>query len=253
MASNPNGGPKDIDEFTELFKEIEEKGFIHSHRQNDTGIGKTLEDLLGIEENDNQAPDFADYELKTRRLNGSNSMTTLFTKSPDIKGSNSRLREEYGYMRDGTKEIHCTIQYGKETPIPNGKGTKLGMEFVGSRLYLTTNGKPIEYAYYELSSLEKSLESKYISGKAVFVGAISRGPRTDEEFHYVQASEARGLDIDNFIKLVKEGVIRFDLRLGAYPDGRVHDHGSGFRIYPKDERLLFDELKILVDKYTSKL
>ena len=30
-----------------------------------------------------------------------------------------------------------------------------------------------------------------------------------------------------------------DLRIGQYPDGRTHDHGTGFRIKENDHHLLF--------------
>lgn len=71
-------------------------GWITTHRSGNTGIGKTLEDLLGIDENNYQEKDFGEYELKASRCN-SNSMLTLFTKSPLPKGSNTALRLAYGY------------------------------------------------------------------------------------------------------------------------------------------------------------
>ncbi len=63
-------------------------GWIKTHRSGNTGIGKTLEDLLGITENNIQGPDFGSYELKSGRIN-SNSMLTLMTKSPEPRGINS--------------------------------------------------------------------------------------------------------------------------------------------------------------------
>ena len=39
------------DKFKEKMEEIKDIGFIKSHRDGDTGVGKTLEDELGIEEN----------------------------------------------------------------------------------------------------------------------------------------------------------------------------------------------------------
>ena len=36
---------------------IREKGFVKTHRAHDTGIGKTLEDLLSIKENNLRLPD----------------------------------------------------------------------------------------------------------------------------------------------------------------------------------------------------
>ena len=42
---------KTFDELVEGIKEIKDCGFVKTHRADDTGIGKTLEDLLGIKEN----------------------------------------------------------------------------------------------------------------------------------------------------------------------------------------------------------
>jgi len=41
----------DLKELTQKLKEINKMGFIKTHRAGDTGIGKTLEDLLNIPEN----------------------------------------------------------------------------------------------------------------------------------------------------------------------------------------------------------
>ena len=55
--------------------------WIPSQRIHDTGIGRTLEYLLGIEENNFPGPNGEKVELKSIRKNSS-SMITLFTKSP---------------------------------------------------------------------------------------------------------------------------------------------------------------------------
>ena len=69
---------KTYDEMILGLKALKEKGFVKTHRAGDTGIGKTLEDLLGIEENNIPGPDGEDTELKAARKN-SPSMLTLFT------------------------------------------------------------------------------------------------------------------------------------------------------------------------------
>lgn len=53
-----------IEEFIEAFTAIKQMGWIRTHRSGNTGIGKTLEDLLDIQENNYQEPDFGEYELK---------------------------------------------------------------------------------------------------------------------------------------------------------------------------------------------
>lgn len=70
-----------IEEFIIRFKKIKEMGWVKTHRSGTTGIGKTLEDLLGVKENNIQGPDFGIYELKSKRINAQ-SMLTLITKSP---------------------------------------------------------------------------------------------------------------------------------------------------------------------------
>jgi hypothetical protein len=39
--------------------------------------------------------------------------------------------------------------------------------------------------------------------------------------------------------LLQEGKIMYDIRIGSYPSGKSHDHGSGFRILPQSLDKLF--------------
>lgn len=66
----------------QTLKEIAAKGWIENHRHgNHGGAGNTLEDLLGIEENNLPIPNAAEWELKTQKI-GSSSLTTLFHCEP---------------------------------------------------------------------------------------------------------------------------------------------------------------------------
>src|SRR3990170_271808 len=66
----------------EKLKEIALRGWIPNARHgNHGGIGNTLEDLLGIEENNLPIPNAAEWELKSQRLN-TTSLTTLFHIEP---------------------------------------------------------------------------------------------------------------------------------------------------------------------------
>ena len=85
------------------------RGFIKTHRSGNTGIGKTLEDELGIEENNFPGPDGDITELKSARKNSS-SMLTLFTKSPEPHGINSELLKSFGYPgKSGKLHLHTTV------------------------------------------------------------------------------------------------------------------------------------------------
>ena len=73
---------------------IKDRGFVKTHRAYDTGIGKTMEDLLEIKENNLQLPDVGKIELKAKRID-SGSMLTVATKSPLPKGVNRILFEKF--------------------------------------------------------------------------------------------------------------------------------------------------------------
>ena len=80
MAKNPAIYTKDA--LIIKLKEISKLGWIPNARQgNHGGVGNTLEDLLGIKENNLPIPNASEWELKTQRLNSS-SLTTLFHLEP---------------------------------------------------------------------------------------------------------------------------------------------------------------------------
>lgn len=64
--------------FKKSFAKIKNAGWIRSKRKGPTGIGQTLEQLLGLDENNIALPDLGRVELKAHRI-GSSSMITLFT------------------------------------------------------------------------------------------------------------------------------------------------------------------------------
>ena len=60
-------------------KIISKKGFVKSEVNSDTGIGRTIESLLGIEMNSSKAPDYKGIELKSFR-DARNNRKGLFGK-----------------------------------------------------------------------------------------------------------------------------------------------------------------------------
>ncbi len=228
-----------LDDFIREFTKIKNMGWIKTHRSGPTGIGKTLEDLLDIPENNHDEPDFGEYELKSSRLN-SVSMLTLFTRAPQPRGANTYLRKTFGYSSDAydnnEKVLHSTLTATRFVPIAN-TGHKLKVECGTDKIFIVSeNG--IENVYWSESTLRKAFEKKY-KNKMVYAKAEIRGTGVAEEFRFTEAYEASGFDFDTFNKLLRQGKIRVDLRIGQYPDGRTHDHGTGFRIREADEHLLF--------------
>lgn len=228
-----------LEEFIACYKEIKQQGWIRTHRSGPTGIGKTLEDLLGIPENNLHEPDFGDYELKSCRI-GSNSMLTLFTQTPQPPRANSYLREKYGYSSDAydndEKVLHATLTASRYTSIAN-TSKSLKITCSSDEIFISSNTED-EDVYWNKNELEKSFNKKY-KNKFVYAKALCRGTRDREEFLFTEAYEVSGFSYDSFIRLLEEGKIYVDLRIGQYPDGRTHDHGTGFRIREEDQNLLF--------------
>ena len=88
------------DSLIEALRKIAEQGWIKSARSGNHGsIGNTLEDLLGIEENNLPIPNAAEWELKCQKINTS-SLTTLFHTEPSpraVKFVPQILLPQYGW------------------------------------------------------------------------------------------------------------------------------------------------------------
>ncbi len=232
-----------LEDFIREYTKIKETGWIRTHRSGPTGIGKTLEDLLGIPENNLDRPDFGDYELKSCRMD-SQSMLTMFTRAPQPPRANTYLREKYGYSsgayENDEKVLHATLSADRFTPIA-GTGNLLRVRGMPDGIYVESQDG-IENVFWSREALRKCFEKKY-KNKFVYAKALSRGAGPGEEFHFVEAYEISGFDYDAFIALLEAGKIYVDLRIGQYREGRnkgkTHDHGTGFRIREADQQLLF--------------
>ncbi len=88
------------EELIQKLKEISAMGWVPNGRHgNHGGIGNTLKDLLGIEENNLPLPNAAEWELKTQRLT-TTSLTTLFHTEPSptaLKFVPAILLPQYGW------------------------------------------------------------------------------------------------------------------------------------------------------------
>jgi len=227
-------------ELIRKLKDIEKRGYIKTHRVGTTGVGKTLEDLLGITENNIPGPNAAMIELKSARKNAK-SMLTLLTKSPLPPKANSVLLERFGYESargNKRKELHTTVTAKEFNTLKGKPGFKIDIR--KDRVNLTTPENEI-IGYWDKETLKNSFERKL--PKLLYVKAETRGKDSNEEFWFNEAWLLSGFDFDNFIQLLKERVILVDIRIGQYPDGRPHDHGTGFRVFPGKLDLCFSHRK----------
>lgn len=230
-------------ELIKKLKAIKRKGYIKTHRAGTTGVGKTLEDILGIKENNVPGPNAAMIELKSTRKD-TTSMLTLFTKSPLPKKANSVLLQKYGYLStrgNKRKELHTTVNGKEFNKLKDKKGFKI--EIKKKKVNLITPKKKI-LGYWDENTLQKCFEKKL--PKLLYVKAETRGKDADEEFWFNEVWLLSGFNFDNFLKLLKKKVILVDIRIGQYSNGRPHDHGTGFRVLPDKLDLCFEHRKKII-------
>ncbi len=234
--------PITLQDLKEELTKIKAMGFIQTHRVHDTGIGKTLEDLLGIEENNLRLPDLGEVELKAKRID-SGSMLTIATKSPEPKGINKLLFEQYKYLdSEGYFNLHSTVYGSRENP------QSFKVAFEGNRLVL--KNKLNLQAYWPISIFDDVLRAK--SDKILLVFAETKGERKtkDEKFYFTEAYLLSNLNINKFRSAVESDKLKIDIRIGVYRSGKnkgkYHDHGTGFRINKRDFLLLFDKFSQII-------
>ena len=234
---------KTFEELVKKLNEVESLGFVKTHRTGNTGIGKTLEDLLGIAENNVPGPDVGLIELKSARRNSS-SLLTLFTKSPLPKSANALLLKEYGYPSakgNGKKELHTTTNAVSFNNLRGKRGFKIGVR-KDKICLISSQGH--ELCYWDKDTLMHTFEKKL--SQLVYVKADFKGRGSKEQFRFNEAWLLSGFNFDNFIKLLKKGTIVVDIRIGQYSDGSPHDHGTAFRVNPNDFDSCFQKRKRII-------
>lgn len=208
-------------ELKKRLQALKQRGFISSLRLHNTGIGHTLEQVLGLKENNISLPDLGRLELKSQRRE-SVSLITLFTKKPDDV-LNSGLLEKFGYPRDkdGLRVLHQTITAKR----PNKQGFKI--KNTKNKLIIL---KKNEYVFsYDKAKLKNLFEKKFGKGILLVLATSQKGSSNKERFHYQEAYILKSGDFPKFLKN-----LFYDIRIGRYPDGRPHDHGSAFRLRKTD-------------------
>ena len=241
-----------IQKFKEDFEKVRNMGFVESHRIHNTGIGKTFEDLVNVKENNKQEVDYLDeLELKSfRELSGS--MVTLFTKSPSHPpGANTELRLKFGKREGGLKILHTTIPGDKFNTFLGKYGFKLEVKEEEKRVYILIKDLKRNIllnfeCYYTFEDIEKIIKKKLKN--VVFIAAKHKVENSKELFYFEKAILLTGLTLNKFIQGVREGLILYDIRIGAYRNGKnkgkTYDHGSGFRIKKHSIKKIFNISKI---------
>lgn len=239
------------DELIKALKDIRDQGPILSNRTNNHGsIGNTLENLLGITENNLPIPNAAEWELKTQRL-ATTSLTTLFHTEPSpqaMKLVPSQLLPLYGWKHkeagkkysENEKSFRQTIHGNNYSDrgfkvIIDERQKKILISFKSSEAsqrhaaWLKEVKQKIgleelnPQPYWGFDDLFHKAGTKLLN--CFFVQAKIEKSGTQELYHYTKITMLQKFSMDNFLQGIKEGfiLIDFDARTG-------HNHGTKFRI-----------------------
>ncbi|PXF57571.1 MAG: nciI [Candidatus Methanogaster sp.] len=233
----------------ELIKKLEEirrQEWIANNRPGNVGgVGNTLEDLLGIEENNLPIPNAAEWELKCQRI-GTSSLTTLFHMEPSpraVRFVPKVLLPLYGWGHQTIPDemsFRQTINGLSRTDrgfkvIVDRKARKILISFdadavaerhskwlesVEERVGL---GESDPQPYWGFDDLFHKAGTKLLN--CFYIRAEVKRENGNEYFWYRKIMVLQGFRLENFLKAIEEGfmLVDFDARSG-------HNHGTKFRL-----------------------
>jgi hypothetical protein len=249
-------------ELVRRLQAIKRMGWVHTGRsRNDGSVGNTLEDLLGIRENNFSIANTVDWELKTQRAKTS-SLITLFHMEPKPRNPSvvaGYLLPRFGWAHDeagrkypaGEKSFRATVAGNAFT----GRGLKVSVNSVARRIEILYDparvsaryaawreelkaigeGAAQRLAYWDFDEVAKKCVGKIRN--AVFVVADSRKAGGQEEFRYRKITLLEDFAFNNLLRAIINGYIfvDFDARTG-------HNHGTKFRIAQNSWPVLYNRV-----------
>ncbi|MBU6214224.1 MvaI/BcnI restriction endonuclease family protein [Patescibacteria group bacterium] len=252
---------------TVKLKEIAKRGWIKNARHgNHGGVGNTLEDLLGIEENNLPIPNAAEWELKTHRI-GSPSLITLLHSEPSpraIRFVPQVLLPKYGWKhQQAGKKYPKTEKSFRQTisgSSRSDRGFMVNVDRKEQKIYISFDASKVDprhaawlkkveksiglgelnpQPYWGFQDLEHAVGSKLLN--SFFVQAEVKKEKGRESYRYAKITMLKGFDISCLLKAIEAGdlYVDFDARTG-------HNHGTKFRMREAKLPELYKEIKIIL-------
>ena len=229
----------EAEELLQKLKNIGQMGWIETMRSGDTGVGYTLETLLGISANSNKTPDYKGIEIKSGRFGSVNQ--TLFSKTPNwtISRLQSSLeilktRGRYSVEKSRNQLFHSIL--GNK---PNSYGLQLHVDFEVGRLYqfCLEADKRIDDVVWELRALKEALDMKH--RQTFWVKTKTRHEGQTESFLYSEAVYTRAPNVDALPLLLQLGEVFVDYTIKETQTGGAKDQGFLFRMKQSNLKSLF--------------
>ena len=265
MTQTPKSYTKQ--ELISELKKISEKGWIRNIRQgNQGGIGNTLEDLLGIEENNLPIPNAAEWELKTKRASSS-APTTLLHMEPSPRGMHfvpRILLPLYGWSHQeaGSEypENEMSFRQTIHGQSRSDRGFKVVIDREERKVLISFNAKKVGSVHREwLETVEERVgldelspqpywgfdDLKYKAGTKLlntfYIEAEVKKVQRVEHYHYNRILMLEKFSFEKFLEELERGniLVDFDARTG-------HNHGTKFRIRQGKIPALYEKQTIIL-------
>jgi hypothetical protein len=243
-------------------KDIRNMGWIKTSRTGNAGnVGNTLEDLLGIQENNLPIPNAAEWELKTQREN-TTSLTTLFHVEPSpraIKFVPCVFLQLYGWKHKKAGDLYPVGEMSFRQTIHglkhSDRGFIVNIDRVNEKVIISFDHTKVDerhskwlsnvkekvglgelspQPYWGFNDLSSKAGTKLLN--CFFVQAKSKIENSIEYANYTTIKMLKQFSFDKFLDLIEKGniLIDFDARTG-------HNHGTKFRMRQNCLPLLYNE------------
>ena len=246
--------------------EIREKGWIPNARSGNVGgIGNTLEDLLGIEENNLPIPNAAEWELKCQRK-ATTSLTTLFHMEPSpraLKFVPQILLPKYGWVHQLAGDRYPDNEMSFRQTIHglsrSDRGFKVVVDKDEKKILISFDAGTVDnrhsewlksvkdrigldeldpQPYWGFNDLFHKAGTKLLN--CFYVQAETKKIDGKTHFFYSDIMILQGLSLENFLESIENGqiLVDFDARTG-------HNHGTKFRLRQNALPALYSQVQHL--------
>lgn len=239
------------DELINKLKEIALMGWIESRRFGNCGsVGNTLEDLLGIEENNLPIPNASEWELKTQRID-TTSLVTLFHFEPSprvVKFVPNVLLPKYGWDHKEKGKTRSVNEKSFRQTIHgqsrSDRGFKVVIDRTQRKVLISFDPRSVDLKhkqwldevkkavglheleiqpYWGFDDLEHKAGTKLLN--SFFVQAEVKREHKIEYYRYIKVKMLMKFDFLNFLKALECADVLID-----FDASTSHNHGTKFRI-----------------------
>ena len=242
-------------------------GWIENARHGNTGgIGNTLEDLLGIEENNLPIPNAAEWELKSQRLNTS-SLTTLFHIEPSpraVKFVPQVLLLNYGWrhQESGKKypENEMSFRQTIHGKFSSDRGFMVKIDKESRKVLISFDNTKVDenhkdwlhsveqriglgelnpQPYWGFDDLEHKAGTKLLN--CFYVQAEVKKEEGREFYNFSKVTMLQKFSFNGFLQELENGniLVDFDARTG-------HNHGTKFRMRQNCLQNLYEKATVII-------